>query len=57
MNTGPDPKPEPGSPINDRGRATYRPCRSIEMRQKAIACAVDLAATMENQFTADKRVV
>jgi len=39
VNTGPDPKPEPVSPINDRGRAAYRPRRSVEMGKKAVACA------------------
>src|SRR5207245_6517345 len=57
VDSGPDSKPQPRSPINDRGRAKNRPRRSVEMDKKAIACAVDLATTMEVQFAADKRVV
>ena len=57
VDTCSDSKAEPGSAINDRGRAVYRPRRPIEMGQKAVACAVDLATTMEIQLTADKRVV
>src|SRR5712664_500823 len=53
----PDSKSQPGSTVNDRGRAAYRPRRSVEMGKEAVACAVDFTTTMEVQFTPDKRVV